>query len=452
MMSAAAFAAMLLIGPTAARAQEAGRLTLDEALVLARERNRGLRIAELRVRERQRKSWQAFADYFPRLETEMSYSRSTETQSVLVPEGSLGLVDEGPFPLEDVIVPQGDQALLYGVTTLSQPVTQLIEISAANRVARADLDQAAADRRRAELELDYAVRQIYFGLLVAEKRREAAELTLEAAGGRLRDRTDAVATGTVLAVEEVSARASLLEARHELLSVEDQIADLSEHLVDVLGLPLDTPLELEPVEHLGGVPPATQPPSAYVEAALAGNPEIEAARALVEKAQAGVTEGWAQYVPDIAVVGQHAFQDGVPFLPDQLWTLGLRLKWDVLDFGKREAVIGEKRAALDQARLNRVDVESRIEREVHSSYRRLERARQMLDVGREAAALRSESARLRTDQVDTGFLVAWQSTSARADALSAQADLLEVELGYLLALADLERLVGRSLVDLPVDE
>lgn len=440
-----------LLVATPALAQEVRQLTLDDALALARERNRGLQIADFQVREHQRKSRQAFADYFPKLETEMIYSRVDETESVLLPEGSLGSIAGGPFPDKDLSIPQSDEKAWFGVTTLSQPLTQFIEIGAAHRLARAELDQSRADRRRAELELDYVVRQLYFELLVSENRREATELALEAAQGKLRDRQDAVVEGTVLVVEEIDARASTLEARQEFLTITDHIADVSEQLADILGLPLDTQFELAPVIGPGDILPLTSF-STYYAAALEGNPEIASARALVEGAEGGVTAAWGQYVPDVALFGQHAFQDGVSFLPDQLWMLGFKLTWDVFDFGKREAVLGERRAALSRARLTLIDAERRIEREVHASYRRLERARHMLEVGREAASVRAESARLRIDQVDTGFLVAWESTRARADAVSAQADLLEVELGYRLALADLERLVGRPLTGLPLDE
>jgi outer membrane protein TolC len=416
-------------------------LTLEEAVAMARAGNRGLRIQTLKVAEQEHRVAQARADAFPQLAADGYLSRTAKTQGVLLPAGSLGLSPGvGPIPTSDVTIAQGGKNLFLASATLSQPVTQLIRIRAATRAVAADARATAADRGRADLDVVYGVQQLYIGLLVATRRREAAALGITAAEARLQDAQAAVSAGTVLPAVLQAALATRLERRHDLLVLENQIDDLRTDLNDILALPLETALDLAP---LAAAPDDKASAADAMASALEEHPDVRAATAQVDKAEAEVAVARSAYVPELSLIGEYVHQSAVPFLPRDNLVVGVKGSWAVFNFGKREAAIAERRVQLDEARENVDLVRSRVSADVQKSVRKVERARQMRQVAQEALTARREAARLQRDQSEVGLTASSEAAQARFDEAQAEADLEAAELDYRLARAELARAVGR---------
>ena len=425
----------------AAFGADARRITLEEAIALARKQNAGLAAARFRVDQNAHHARAARADYFPRLTNEANLSQVVDMQRIEIPRGALGVYSAtGPIPAVPLTLYQGGTGLFYTYTTLGQPLTQMFRIREGYRVARADTKQSEAELRKAEQDVSYGVSQLYFGLLIGEKQRAAAERRIAAAQEKLRESRDAVTAGAVLEVAAIGSRAGVLESRHALLAVEDQMADLRMELNEVLGLPLDTRLELVQPE---AAELTAVPLEEFTKAALASNPEVGAAEALVEKAHAGVRAARAEYIPDLSAFGRHIYQSSVPFLARNNGMFGFSLNWNVFDFGKRHETVAERQAGLAAAEANLRRLREHALVDVEKSYRKLERARQMIEVAREALALRRESERIANDQFSLGVIPPASFEESRAARARAEADALQAELGYRLARAELDRAAGR---------
>src|SRR5258708_29376612 len=91
-------------------------------------------------------------------------------------------------------------------------------------------------------------------------------------------------------------------------------------LNDLLGLPLDTKLDLESEVDTNV---ETLPKAEYVKAAWEENPEIRSAEEAVAKARAGVAAPKTAYIPDITAFARHSYQDCVPFFVGNFQTVGL---------------------------------------------------------------------------------------------------------------------------------
>jgi outer membrane protein TolC len=421
------------------------RLTLEEAIAMARAHNRGLRVQTLKVAEQEHRVAQARADAFPQLAADAYFSRTAKTQGVVLPTGSLGLSPGGgSIPTSDVTIAQGGEDLFLTSATLSQPLTQLTRIRAATRAAAAEARATDAARGRTDLDVVYGVQQLYIGLLVATRRREAAALGVTAAEEKLQDAQAAVNAGTVLPAVLQAAIATRLERRQNLLTLDNQIDDLRTDLNDMLALPLDTAPDLAALE-----PEPDHEASAAdtIPSTLGEHPDVRAATAQVDKARAEVTVARAAYIPELSVIGQYVHQSAVPFLPRDNLVVGVRGSWTVFNFGKREATIAERHAQLDEARENVDRVRSRVSADVQKSERRVERARQMRQVAREAMVARKEAARLQRDQSEVGLTAGSEAAQARFDEAQAEADNLAAELDYRLARAELARAIGRFETD-----
>jgi len=435
---AALLAVVLLASPLAAQPR---RLTLEEAQALAAKSNPALKIARLRVGENAHRRDAARSDYYPQLKNDTLYNYFGRLQGIDFPAAALGVYPgTGPIPGLPVRIPLSLNNTVLSQTTLAQPLTQILKVREGVAVSEADRRVAEEQARTASDEIAYAVEQVYYGLLIARKQETTAATRIRAAEEQLADAQKAVESGNVLTVATLGRRAQVLEARQAQLSAANAAADLTQTLNDLTGLPLSTELEL--VE-----PPlpafAWAGPKEAVSAALARNSDLKEAEQLAAKAAHGVTAARNEYIPDLGIFASYIYQYGLPLLPTNNWALGAKLSWQLWDFGKRSETVRERQTQLRIAEENVARLRSRTEVDVEKAWRKVERSKSLVDVAREALALRLEQLRLGQDQFDAGVVTRSVLEEARAAKASAESDLLQAEAGWRLAYAELVKTVGQ---------
>jgi len=422
-------------------AAEMRHLTLTEAVHLAVSQNRALKIARLKITENEQKKAGERSAYFPSITNQSNALHFTELQNIVIPAGSLGTAAGTLIPAQSTGVEQGQKTLISSGTMISQPLTQLIRIHAANRIAAAEVAVSHDDLKKAENQVALQVHALYFNILIARLQKQAAEQQTTYAGESLRENEDDVRNGSALKVAVIQGRAGLLESQQAVLTADLQLSDLNTELDDLLGLPLDTQLELDPA-----VPASIEqrPREEYLQAAWSENPEILAAEEAVRKARSGVTAAKSAYLPDITAYARQSYQDGVPFLVRNFGTFGVNLNWDVFDFGKRRAAVREHEAQLAEAEENLQRLKEAVAVGVERSYNKMERTKSLVGVATQVVKLRQESERLAENQLTHGLVLVSEKRQATAATYKAQADYLQASLGHLLAWAELEQTVGRT--------
>lgn len=431
--------ALLAGGREAAAEPVVHSLTLQQAVELALQQNATVQIGQEKVTETEGKIVSARSQYFPQLSNSTRYMAFSEKQEITVAGGSLGSVSGSPFPEQDVKLKQGDSTILYIETTLAQPTTQLLKIREANRMAQADRGIAVAELKSSANETALSAHHLYYALLVAGKEKEAAEASLTAAQENLREAEDGVRAGNLLEVAVTAARADLLQRRQALLVAEKRIADITADLNDLLGLPGNDVL----VVTEAGLPELAEPArdQAY-EQARTENGELIAARETLEKSRHAVRAAKYEYIPDVTVFARHGYQDGAPFLQENIGIFGVEMTWNIFDWGKRKGEISQRVAQQSQAQVKLAETERRLEIEIDKAFRNVERSKQMVDVAREALALFRENARISENGTLAGTVTAAKHAETVAALKKAQANQLQASLQYRLALAELERVSG----------
>jgi len=404
------------------------RITLQEAVQLALKHNHNVRIAGYAVDEKQHAKEAAKGSYFPSIRNDSSFLRVTDTQLVQINPGSLGTAAGTPIPPESSVLNQGGRSMTTTGTQITQPLTSLLKIKRANDIAQAEV---TGSRQKAQLignDVALAVHEVYYRILIAQAQRSATEARITASEDLASERTEQVKFGSSLAQESIESRAQVLQAKQELLTTDLQLADLKLKLDDLMGLPLTTVLDLDPVSTQS---PETCPLEECVTTATASHPEILEARAEVEKAEAAVrlakTDIW---VPDVDAFARYSYQNNVPFLARNFGTFGIHLGYDLFDGGRKRAVKGEREAQLAQAKENLAKLTDDVELAVHTAYNKLERTQQMLKVSEEVVALRSESNRVLQQELLQGAALKSQAATATAQEYDAKALLLQSQLGY----------------------
>ena len=135
-----------------------------------------------------------------------------------------------------------------------------------------------------------------------------------------------------------TARACRFEAAKAVVTATSQVAELTQSLNTLMGLPCDTQLEL------ADPPPLLEPISSGqpTQQAIDRNPEVVEAQETLVKARAASHLSKLDYVPEVAGLWGYSYQTVIPLLPRDFSFVGFMATWNVFDFGKRERTISER--------------------------------------------------------------------------------------------------------------
>jgi outer membrane protein TolC len=160
-----------VLAASSQKAAEVRRLTLTEAVNLAIHQNRALKIARLKVVESEQKRVATKASYFPELKNQSSFLHTTAFQNIDIPAGAFGVFPGGGLvPTRDTLINEGTQTFTTSGTTLAQPLTQLIRIHQADRIAKWEIAASRDEVKKAETEVALRVHELYYSILVARGR------------------------------------------------------------------------------------------------------------------------------------------------------------------------------------------------------------------------------------------------------------------------------------------
>ncbi len=417
-------------------------ITLSQAIDLALKQNRTLRLAGLSVADSEHKREIARSAYFPKISNQSAVRHITELAGVRIPAGAFGVpAATGPIPAETLFIDQGASTSYTSGTELAQPFTQMFKIHEFNRVARAEVDTAKIQLSQAENEIALKVRELYCGLLVAQLKLQAAREEVSASGVRNREDADAVANGRALEVTVLESQASSLEAQQAVLVQTLSMHQLMVSLDDVLGLSLNTKLQLDadPSAVTLSVPTREE----CLRVAQERSTTILAAREAVLKAKAALGAAKDSYIPDVTGLARYSYQSGVPLLVHNFGSFGFSLTYDLFDGGRRNAEIKDARIQLTEAQVNLDKAVDEAEVAIESAYDKVEQSENLVKVIQQALDLRTEVARLADRQFEQNAALASTRAEAHARLTSARASLIQTTLALSIAQGDLKRIIGQ---------
>jgi outer membrane protein TolC len=442
LLMAIAFSSCLAGAEETGNAPPSRHMTLQEAVQLALKHNHDIRIAGYTVEEKQHAKEVAKSSYFPSIRNDSSYMHVTDTELIQIRAGSLGVVGGTSIPPVNAIITQGGKNFTTSGTQLTQPLTTLLKIRRKNDLAEAELKASRAKAQLTGNDVALAVHQVYYSILIAEAHRSATEARIKASEALQSERIEQVKFGSALEQESIDSRAQLLQAQQEMLTTDLQLSDLKLKLNDLIGLPLSTALDLDAAVTAAQ---ETCRREECVTTAVASHPEILAARAEMQKAEAAVrlakTDMW---VPDVEAFARYSYQENVPFLARNFGTFGVHFGYDVFDSGRKKASVHEREAQLSQAKENFAKLTDEVELAVDTAYNKLDRTQQMLKVSEEVVALRTESNRVMQQNLLHGAALNSQAANATAQQYDAKALLLQSQLDFLQANDELLNAIGRT--------
>jgi len=418
------------------------QLTVEQAITLALKQNHSVHLRSLSVEQIQSEKDEARSNYLPQIKASGSVLHVTELEGVAIPAGAFGsYLSTGPVPSKPLFIDQGSATWYTGGVGLEQPLTQLFRIHQANVAAKEDVLIAKTQLDQTQDMIALQVRQLYYNILINQQKLKASQDQLGTARIKDEESRSDVLRGNALEISALQSKAAILQTQQESLTLRLQGNDLRRQLADVLGLPVDTPLDLDPGAAAVTLDIPTRADGMRI--ALQQNQDLRAARQTLIKAQAGLTAAKDAYIPDVTALSRYSYQSGVPFLVHNFGTFGVSLSYDLFDGGRREAKIREARSQVHSAEVVVDKLQSEIEVQVQRIYDRVDELRQMVDVAGQVVKVRAEAARLADRQFEQTAALSSARSQSHADLASATASLLEASCGLTLAEADLKRAIGQ---------
>ena len=317
----------------------------------------------------------------------------------------------------------------------------LVDAAEQERLAAGkDLDAGGAD-----LVLETTL--VYWNLVTA---RENARVLQEALASYDAHLTDArnrqqfglAAANETLAVEVERDRAEL----GRLQSLNDaEVANAD--LLRLLGLPPGT--RVKATEPLALPAPPSQSLEDLVQAAYLARPERSALEARVAAAAAAVRAERAARLPQASLSAGYDYANpNRRILPpeaiwEDTWDVSLNLSFSVFDSGRAAAAVARSAARLEAARQDVEDLDRRIRLEVTARHLDLQTAAAAVQVAGRGLESAAENRRVSQDRYRQGVLPSSDLLDAEVALLRAGLNRTEALTRQRLAIASLERAVGR---------
>src|SRR6266436_5513977 len=353
-------------------------LTLDEALLLARSKNRDLKQFGLDVGKQREALAEAKTHLYPRFDTSVLAAQLLAPLDFTIRKGQFGTFPgTGPIPGSNTDLHTPARPIAIASVTATQPLTQLIRIhlSVADQRLKVDAAQLSFEEREQKLTDD--VRQSYYQILQSQIQYESQQSMVKYLEELLQLTDRRFSQHAALEADRLSVKAEVAKATYQLTTIKDSLADSKEALNHLLGRSVQTEFSVEPVP----APLSEQEDLPAARAtALEHRPEVKLAANRVRQAELATRTEKTHYIPDVAIQASHVTPANVNFLPQNIGSVGAFLTWQPWDWGEKRHKVRQAALAEQQAGLSLEDTREQILVEVDSNFRHLREARAHLAV------------------------------------------------------------------------
>jgi outer membrane protein len=446
-LAASCLAALLL--PALAAGQPAPRsfterLSLETAVRLAVEHNRQLLNAQLQVEQAEDTLAIVRTRRLPAFQTEVSISQLVTPVDFSFPRGAFGeFPGTGPIPATDTNVSVSRQPTAYASSQISQPISKLFEIGVSIRSAAAGRDIAQERARAEQLAVVNQVKRRYFAILQTESALDADEEAI--ALYRELDRTlqMRVAQQVALRADALDVRVQLARAELAKTTRQNGLASQKEQLNQLLGRDVRTDFDVETVSAVSLLDVDLR---AAQTRALESRPDVREAQLALERADLDRRLAAADRIPEVSLAASYMSNFNVDMLPRNLASVGLTVKWEPFDWGRKGHEVASRTRAVQQARHNVRDAEDRALLEINGRFRALAEKRALLVVAEMAQGAAREKLRVKTNQFQVQAVLLTDVLQLRAEVADVDDRYQQALLAFWTAKADFEHAVGEEVI------
>ncbi|MCS7224958.1 MAG: TolC family protein [Armatimonadetes bacterium] len=415
---------MLFWGSTALFAQP---LTLDRCIQMALASHPSVQIALNQKEQATARRRQAEAQLLPDLSLNATGRFQGPIVTFLVP------LPTAPSPQEITIVP----SLTHLVNVeLRQSVYSGGRFGHAIRGARHYEMAAEKSLEASRRQLILNVTEAYADLVSAQEMERVALQAKERVMIILQTAKARVEAGVAPKFDVLRAEAEMASVEEQLLQAHNAVLLAMAALNEWIGQPPRTKLELVPLQEPPDIPTDRWDDPRLTEQALALRPEMQALHYQIEARRARVRFARADSRPLAFLSSNYQQQQATGFTKGFQWGISLLVQFPIFDSGRRQRVLEEEEAALQQTLWQREQLAKAIRLEVDGAIRGVQLGYQRMATARSALSAAEEAFRLAKTRYEAGV-------GTLVEVWDAQVALTRARASFVQALYDTHKALAR---------
>lgn len=403
-------------------AMAAEPLTLAEALATAKKNHPQIEEAAANLTATDARLGQAMANYWPQINLAADW---TKGDSFLT---ALGAIRETEVSSTAVVVRQNIYD--FGRTAGAAAAARGVKAAAAEGLAASRQDVA------------FRLKTAWYLLFAAEQQVEASKKTVAAREALARQATEFFKHGTRSKVEVARAEATLFAGKSLLIRAENN-RDLARlELANAMGV-----MSLDDRPLLETETPASPVPESLAvlrDEALNGRSEMKRLAALRDAGSGSLKSAKSGYLPSLSGTASYG-EAAQSMLPEgKVWALGVNLSLPVFSGFATQNQVREADALIQGVEAQQKNLRMQIGKEIDSAWLGIKESRARFEQNSKETAAAQESQRLAMERYREGLGTMVEAIDAQAQALNAETARIQAGYDEKIALARLDRALGKE--------
>ncbi len=426
MIPAIAFAVALSLGSVSEPvASQVPTVTLDEAMSLAMQYSPAIIQAEGDIRVAQATKRESISDWLPRLTGSSGWSVNSSER----------------FDPTNQITVSGSSTSINGSLSASYTVFDGFRRNAQSKARGADLTSAEANYTSQEFQIALQTKQAFFNALAADELVRVSETRIVRALRQLQTTRNRLAAGSAIRSDTLQSFVEWANARLQLINSQTQRATFSANLARLIGFDGDVrAVGDESIAFIVDLDTA-----AIRTEALTEGPSIEQIMAAARSADAQVSVSRAAYFPSVTASYSRSLA-GQDF--DNLrstWSGRVGLNWNIFSGFSRETGVTRSGATQDAAHARIEDTRRQVNAQLTQQFASLQSAAIRTEIAEASLAAATEDLRVQQERYRLGAATILEVMQSQISVDQAEVDGVQARLDYLLAKAEIEAIVGRTI-------
>jgi outer membrane protein TolC len=434
---------LMLAAAPVAQAQDAPRLSLDDAIRLALANNRSVANAALNIDKAANDVATARSRRLPQFQVELQASQLLQPIDMTFPRGAFGTFEGiGPIPGTDATVTTPSQLSIISTLQASQPITQLFKLNLNVALTEASKARAEEQLRDTQLALVSDIKRIYYDIVQTQSAYESNQRSIALLEELNRVVAARLVQQVALKSDALNTEAKLARAEVSRVELQDAIDIRKEQLNQLIGRDVRTPFSVSPM-------PEAIVPVVSVEAAQAraidARPDVRQARLALTQAELSRRVAKTDFLPELSIGVSFLTPMNINGAPKQIASAALQMKWEVFDWGRKGRALASKDVEVLQAQNSVRDTEDRAALDLSAKVRAVETARARLKALRAASDAAHESARIALMQYSARAALFADVLQTQSSAADADYQIQQALATFWAARADLERAMAEGI-------
>ena len=416
------------------------KYTLDQIVQQSLENNSTLKIQKKVVEEKQVKIEETQVKLLPTIVINADYSYNFNVANLSLPAGSLGFIEPNSFiPNTNLSFPLTEKNNFSTGVSFYQPITQLRKITATVKMDKVDKTMAEVQANRLSNNIALDIKKLYYAILAARKRMDAAEKKIEVAKIQLYDLQSALNSGKTIKLNEAGFKANLLKEQQELLKLKIKEKDLLSDLQIISGIDTSAIIleesNSESMSQLYNL-------ESLKESGSKNNFNVQLSTLEEEKLKLAVKATNESLLPDLGIIAGYNYQRGNSLLPETNPYIGASFKWNIQDIFSTSKQVAQRKIQYEQVKENNLFVKKQTNSEIDKSYRKLNQSIELVDLAKITLDYRKNDFELEKNKKAAGLCLPLDVLKSEFLLTEAKADYYEAKLNYIINFEELNNLTN----------